>query len=37
MVDFTFRAPTLFDATATADESGTVYQDAPGTGEIACG
>jgi hypothetical protein len=34
MVDFTFKAPTLFDAAATADESGTVYHDAPGTGEM---
>jgi hypothetical protein len=32
-MDFTFRAPAFFDATATAAECNTVYHDAPGTGE----
>jgi hypothetical protein len=30
---FTFKAATLFDADATAQESNTVYHDAPGAGE----
>jgi hypothetical protein len=33
MTDFTFKAPDLFDAGASAEESDTVYEDAPGAGE----
>lgn len=33
MATFTFKAPSLFDAGATAEESNTVYHDAPGAGE----
>src|SRR5690242_13389792 len=32
-MDFSFRAPAFYDATATAAESNTVYHDAPATGE----
>jgi hypothetical protein len=33
MTDFTFNAPALIDADATAEESDTVYEDSPGAGE----
>ena len=33
MTDFTFTAPTFFDADATAEDNCTVYEDAPGAGE----
>ena len=33
MVNITLKAPTLFDAAATAEECNTVYHDAPETGQ----
>jgi hypothetical protein len=33
MTDFRFKAPTFFDPDATAEESDTVYEDAPRAGE----
>lgn len=33
MTEYRFKAPSLFDATATALENGTEYHDAPAAGE----
>lgn len=33
MTEYRFRAPSLFDAAASAVDSGTEYHDAPGAGE----